>query len=62
MFVLIAIASVVWVPVGVWVGLRPRVARIVQPVAQFMAAFPANLLFPFVVYGIVAGSSSPTSG
>jgi NitT/TauT family transport system permease protein len=43
---LIAIASVIWVPIGVWVGMRPRIARLVQPVAQFMAAFPANLLFP----------------
>lgn len=52
-FVLIALASVVWVPVGVWVGLRPRAMQIVQPVAQFLAAFPANLLFPIAVYGIV---------
>jgi NitT/TauT family transport system permease protein len=53
-FVLIALASVVWVPVGVWVGLRPRVAALVQPAAQFLAAFPANLLFPIAVYGIVS--------
>jgi NitT/TauT family transport system permease protein len=52
-FVLIALASVVWVPIGVWVGLRPNVARVVQPLAQFMAAFPTNLLFPVVVFGIV---------
>jgi NitT/TauT family transport system permease protein len=52
-FLLIAIASLIWVPIGVYVGLRPPVARIVQPVAQFMAAFPANLLFPVVVIGIV---------
>ena len=52
-FVLIALASVVWVPLGVWVGLRPRAMQIVQPVAQFLAAFPANLLFPIAVYGIV---------
>jgi NitT/TauT family transport system permease protein len=52
-FVLIALASVVWVPIGVWVGLRPRAMQIVQPVAQFLAAFPANLLFPIAVYGIV---------
>ena len=25
--VLIAIASVIWVPIGVWVGVRPRVAN-----------------------------------
>jgi NitT/TauT family transport system permease protein len=52
-FILIALASVIWVPIGVWVGLRPRAAQIVQPIAQFLAAFPANLLFPIVVYGIV---------
>jgi len=53
-FLLIALASVVWVPIGVYVGLRPEVARIVQPVAQFMAAFPANLLFPVAVFGIIS--------
>jgi NitT/TauT family transport system permease protein len=52
-FVLIALASVIWVPIGVWIGLRPNVARIVQPVAQFLAAFPTNLLFPVVVAAIV---------
>jgi NitT/TauT family transport system permease protein len=58
-FVLIALASLVWVPVGVWVGLRPRVMEIVQPVAQFLAAFPANLLFPLAVYGIVTWKLNP---
>jgi NitT/TauT family transport system permease protein len=53
-FVLIALASVVWVPVGVWLGLRPGAARIAQPIVQFMAAFPANLLFPLAVSAIVA--------
>jgi len=38
-FILIALASLVWVPIGVWVGMRPRAAQIVQPIAQFMAAF-----------------------
>jgi len=52
--VLIALASLIWVPVGVWVGLRPRVASVVQPIAQFLAAFPQNLFFPIVVSAIVA--------
>jgi NitT/TauT family transport system permease protein len=51
--VLIGLASVVWVPLGVWVGMRPRVSRWVQPIAQFLAAFPANLLFPMAVFLIV---------
>ncbi len=58
-FVFIAIASVIWVPIGVWVGLRPRVVAYVQPIAQFMAAFPTNLLFPFVVSFIVRWKLTP---
>ena len=57
--VLIAIASVIWVPIGVWVGTRPHVAERVQPVAQFLAAFPANLLFPIIVSAIVALHLNP---
>ncbi len=57
--VLIAVASVIWVPIGVWVGLRPEIAERVQPVAQFLAAFPANVLFPFAVIAIVSTGASP---
>jgi len=51
--VLMVIASLIWVPIGVWLGLRPVWARRAQPVAQFLAAFPANLLFPPFVLTIV---------
>lgn len=44
--VLIILSSLIWVPIGVWIGLKPRVARIVQPFVQVFAAFPANLLYP----------------
>jgi len=47
--VLIAVASVIWVPIGVWIGLRPQVADLAQPIVQFLAAFPANLFFPAAV-------------
>ncbi len=58
-FILIALASVVWVPIGVWVGMRPRATQVVQPIAQFMAAFPANLLFPIAVFAIVRFKLNP---
>ena len=51
--VLIALAAAIWVPIGVWIGLRPDWARRVQVVAQFAAAFPANLFFPIFVILIV---------
>ncbi len=57
--VLIIIASLVWVPLGVYIGLRPRVARVVQPLAQFLSAFPANLLFPLAVMLISRYSLNP---
>jgi len=57
--VLIALASLIWVPVGVSIGLRPAWAQRLQPVAQFLAAFPANVLFPFVVVAIVAAHADP---
>jgi NitT/TauT family transport system permease protein len=57
--VLIAIASAIWVPVGIYVGMRPRVAQTIQPVAQFLAAFPANVLFPLAVSGIVVFKLDP---
>ena len=52
--VLILISSLIWIPVGVWIGLRPRIAQKIQPVIQFVAAFPANLFYPLFVIAIVA--------
>lgn len=51
--VLTVLATALWVPVGIAIGLRPRLAQHVQPVALFLSAFPANLLFPVAVLGIV---------
>ena len=57
--VLTALASVIWVPIGVAVGLRPRLTARVQPIAQFLAAFPANLFFPAIVFLIVRFTLAP---
>jgi NitT/TauT family transport system permease protein len=56
---LIAIASLIWVPIGVEIGLRPHLAEKIQPLAQFLAAFPANLLFPVFVVAIVHFELNP---
>jgi NitT/TauT family transport system permease protein len=58
-FLLIALASLIWTPIGIYVGLRPKLTQIVQPVAQFLAAFPANLLFPLFVVGVVTFHLNP---
>jgi len=57
--ILIIIASLIWVPIGVYIGLKPKLAEIIQPIAQFLAAFPANLLFPVAVVLISRYSLNP---
>lgn len=57
--ILISLATLIWVPVGVWIGLRPKLAERIQPLAQFLAAFPANLAFPVFVVAIVSFHLNP---
>lgn len=45
----IALSTLIWVPVGVKVGQSPRAAKIAQPLIQIGASFPANFLYPLVV-------------
>ncbi|MFC1413300.1 ABC transporter permease [Streptacidiphilus sp. N1-12] len=47
---LVAAATVVWVPIGVRIGFSPKLTRIAQPVIQVLASFPANFLFPLAVW------------
>ncbi|MFE4519892.1 ABC transporter permease [Kitasatospora sp. NPDC056783] len=51
---LLVAATAVWVPVGVWIGMNPKVTRFAQPVVQVLASFPANFLFPFATAAFVA--------
>ncbi|QQS16391.1 MAG: ABC transporter permease subunit [Neisseriales bacterium] len=57
--VLIMIATLFWVPIGVWIGLNPNWSNRLQALAQFMAAFPANLMFPLMVIMIVRFQLNP---
>lgn len=57
--VLCTLASLIWVPIGIIIGLNASLASRLQPWVQFMAAFPANLFFPLVVLGIIKFQLSP---
>jgi NitT/TauT family transport system permease protein len=57
--VLMALATLLWVPLGVAIGLRPRWARGMGAAAQFLAAFPANLFYPIFVVLIVRFALNP---
>lgn len=58
-FILILLCSLVWIPVGVWIGMNSRVTQMAQPIVQFLASFPANLFYPVVVYFIVHYELNP---
>ncbi len=51
--ILILISSLIWVPIGIWIGLSPKASYIIQPLTQFLAAFPINLIYPLAVTLII---------
>jgi NitT/TauT family transport system permease protein len=46
--VLLIASTLLWVPVGVKIGMDPKLSRYAQPVVQILASFPAILLFPLI--------------
>jgi len=48
-FVAVVVGTALMVPAGVAIGLNPKLSRILQPVAQVAASFPAPMLFPLVI-------------
>ncbi|HXZ77541.1 MAG TPA: ABC transporter permease subunit, partial [Streptosporangiaceae bacterium] len=60
--ILLIIASIIWVPIGVWIGMDPKVSRLAQPVVQVLASFPANFVFPFAAAFFVATGLSLNIG
>ncbi len=60
--VLLVVGTLIWVPVGVWIGLNPRVTRFAQPIVQVLASFPANFLFPFITLALISTGISLNIG
>lgn len=60
--VLLILGTLIWVPVGVWIGLSPKVTRFAQPIVQVLASFPANFLFPFVTLLLIQTGISVNIG
>ena len=51
--ILIILASFIWIPIGVWIGMHPKASKFFQPLIQFLAAFPANFFYPIAVLFIL---------
>jgi NitT/TauT family transport system permease protein len=53
--ILIGLASAIWVPIGVAVGLRPNLTERVQPIAQFLAILGTQW---YILFNVIAGASA----
>ena len=42
----IVLSTLIAVPIGVWIGSNPRLARYLMPLTQIAASFPSPLVFP----------------
>lgn len=60
--VLLILGTAIWVPIGVWIGLSPKVTRFAQPIVQVLASFPANFLFPFFTLALIWSGISVNVG
>lgn len=58
-FILVFLCCVIWIPVGIYLGMNAKVAGIMQPIIQFLAAFPPNMLYPLVGSLVIARGYNP---
>ena len=53
------LTTIFWLPISLYIGFSPKLAKIVQPLALMLASFPANILFPLCVYLIQRYNLNP---
>ena len=58
--ILLFLTTMFWVPIGVQIGRNPKIAKIAQPLSQFLSAFPVNLFFPLAAIPIVYWNMNPS--
>ncbi|HUP04509.1 MAG TPA: ABC transporter permease subunit [Bryobacteraceae bacterium] len=49
----LVLAGIWTIPVGIVIGLRPRLSAIAQPLAQIAASVPATALFPIILLALI---------
>ncbi|ODN44064.1 metal ABC transporter permease [Piscirickettsia litoralis] len=52
------LSVIIFTPIGIWIGLSPRLTRIFQPIIQIMAAIPPNVFFPVITIILIATHQS----
>ncbi|MDG2348231.1 MAG: ABC transporter permease subunit [Gammaproteobacteria bacterium] len=56
---MLSISILIWVPIGVWIGLKKQAPKICLPVIQVLAAFPVNLIYPLMTLLIIKYQLDP---
>jgi NitT/TauT family transport system permease protein len=51
--VTLVLAAMWTIPVGIFIGLRPRASAVLQPIAQIAASVPATALFPVILLVLI---------
>jgi NitT/TauT family transport system permease protein len=49
----LVLAGLWTIPVGILIGLNPKLSAIAQPIAQIAASVPATALFPIILLGLI---------
>ncbi|WP_299009917.1 ABC transporter permease subunit [uncultured Shewanella sp.] len=52
------LSVILFTPIGIWIGLNPRLTRLFQPIIQVLAAIPPNVLFPVITIILVTTNQS----
>ena len=50
---------IIWVPIGVWIGLKKQAPKYCLPIVQILAAFPVNLVYPIMTLLIIKYQLNP---
>lgn len=48
------LSILIFVPIGVWIGLNPKIVRFLQPIIQVLAALPSNIFYPLCAIYLIA--------
>lgn len=53
-FVAMILSILIFVPIGVWIGMNPKLVRFFQPIIQILAALPSNIFYPIMAVYLIA--------
>lgn len=53
-FVAMILSILIFVPLGVWIGMNAKLVRLFQPIIQILAALPSNIFYPIMAMYLIA--------